>query len=187
MSKLTHNTETNLCRPSSLSAPPHRPTLRFPPTWLVLFFSPLCCCPAFLGVSFAQMEFELYSQYDADDADYSAFLTYAPSDVDYYNAADDFQLYAELPTLTRPALFKQRPAKLERVAIPTMRSTERFTQAPAITQETLTERRPEMLQTVKAHPSYEMRPAETKQAAIPVMLIQRESGASRTYHAEDSD
>ena len=121
-----------------------------------------------LSLSSAQMDFEVYEA-DVDD-DYSTFLTYAPSDADYYEAADDFQLYGEqLPTLTRPALFKQRPPQLQQAAIPQMKSTERFTRAPAITQKTLTERRPEMLQTVKAHPSYEMRPAKTQQATIPLM------------------
>ena len=41
--------------------------------------------------------------------------------------------------------------------------------AAPITQKTLTETRPELLQTVKAHPSYEMRPAITEAAVVPLM------------------
>lgn len=132
--------------------------------FVVVLLSVLLC------LSTAQMDFEIYeADYDAD-ADYSNFLVYA-ADADYFDAADDFDLYAEqLPVLTRPALFKQHPAQLEQAAIPTMKSTERVTLAAPITQKTITETRAQLLQAVKAHPSYEMRPAETKQAAIPVML-----------------
>ena len=132
-----------------------------------LLFAVVLLC-ALLSLSRAQMEFELYSPLDAD-ADYSAFLTYA-ADADVYDAAEDFDVYGEqrLATLTRPTIFKQRPAQLERVAIPVMLSSERTTRAPAITQKTLTETRPELMQTVKAHPQYEMRPAQTEQAAIPL-------------------
>ena len=181
---LIHSAAANASlRPSSLAPPSiHRsPPLSSPPSASVCILPPvfvmarsllfsIALLSALLWLSSAQMEFELYSPLAAD-ADYSTFLTYAPPAADYFDAADnEFQLYAELPVLTRPALFKQRQAQLEQATIPTMKSTERFTHAPAITQKTLTETRPEMLQTVKAHPSYEMRPAETKQAAIPVLL-----------------
>ena len=116
----------------------------------------------------AQMDFELYSPY-AVDADYSAFLAYAAPDADYFDAYSGEQFAQQLPLLTRPAIFKQQPAQLERAAIPLQLSSERVTQSPAIVQQTLTERRPSLLQAVKAHPSYEMRPAETVQAAIPLM------------------
>ena len=133
---------------------------------------------ASLLIGYAQMDFDAHSAYD----DVDLYATPSPLYFDA-EAADahspsfsssTFSLYGgkqqvTLPTLTRPALFKQRPTVIERVAIPVLLSSTRTTKAAPLVQKALTEQRPTVVQAVKPHSTFQQLQPLTEAAQVPFL------------------